>query len=182
MIKTKFTKFVNTIEADNKAFDSASKAEKRVKIAKDVIARVKTKQIIPASEFLSDEEACSIDLYEDESYKELANTTVCRACAKGALFLAYVGRVNNLNGDPHNSASIEPDSVEMQKLTEIFSQDQLDLMEMAFEGTNYSWMRRDSHDEEAERAYAFNRRRTKKESRMIAVCENIIKNNGTFIP
>lgn len=181
MIKTKFKSFLNKIEEDNKAFDSADAAQKRVKIAQDVIDRLKVKQVIATSEFLNNEEGCDFWLESDESYKDTVNTKVCRACAKGALFLSYVGRVNNLNGTG-NGSSINYDSPEMEKLKEIFTQEQLDLMELAFERNEFSWMVTDFDEEVKERAYAFNRRRNNKDNMLKAICENIIENNGTFIP
>lgn len=122
------------IEADNEKFNSANKAEQRVIIAEDCLIRIELQQIEPKSGTF-----CKIIASVGSNVKSVLNTTktqVCTSCAKGSLFMSYVGRVNN-----YNSSSITMDNslndIEHIKLLEIFSIEQLALIETFFEGKQY---------------------------------------------
>ena len=85
------------IEAENAKFETLSKAEKRVVIAQDCLIRIDLEQIeVKSNKF------CSIPVEyhkTDINIKNVLNTTttqVCKACAKGSLFMSYIGRVNKL--------------------------------------------------------------------------------------
>jgi len=193
MINNKFKEWLEKVEASNEAFNKMTKAEKRVQIAKDVIDRINLEQIVPSNVFLDDDKGYTFGvpfgntpLEDGQEMKTSLNSITCSACVKGGMFLSYVGRSNNHTYDEYTGVSIEEDSKELKKLREIFTQRQLDLMELFFEGDIFSWM----HDkgkrlvkanekmvEKFHEKYIFDRR-----SRMIAICENIIENNGTFKP
>ena len=86
------------IETSNKAFKKANKARRRVLIAKDVIMRLKMKNIQASINYIID--ISSIDLERNSglnSFKELLNNNdlkYCKVCAKGALFCSIIGRTN----------------------------------------------------------------------------------------
>ncbi len=177
------------IELENAAFEKMTQAEKRVVIAKDCLARIEIKQIVP-----NFQRFCRINsLYDAEniSIKETINTVnkeICTACAKGSLFMSYVGRVNNYQFSEIDGGNGVDDS-EHVKLLELFSLEQLALIETVFEGDQYIH-KDETHeyirlDFEKIKAFRIEHNNVFEESKstqlLIAICENMIANNGTFI-
>lgn len=142
----------------NAAFQKMSPAEKRVKIAQDVLAQVFARKITPKN-------GTWVSLF-DADYAP-AETQVCdifrkkncEACALGSLFTCAVGIADNLtvgelfeNKDryqaypaPRSSMNVEFADRDMKYLEKYFSKFQLALIEAAFEcgregyyGTNLS--------------------------------------------
>lgn len=122
------------IEADNAKFDKATDAEKRVIIAEDCLIRIELGQIRPETGNF-----CSMPPNQEVNIKQILDVEtqrVCSACAKGSLFMAYLGRVNNFT--KHNLINgNEEDGKPHLKLLEIFDLSQLALIEFAFEGKLY---------------------------------------------
>ena len=193
-------KNLNTIiEKNNLEFERMSKAEKRVTIAEDCITRINIDQIKPKQglfisqidfygRFNGFDEHCEMDYMSeyDNDVKEIINSSpiTCSACVKGALFLSYVGRVNNVR-KINNSVSIL-DS-EHQKLLELFSSRQLAMIEYAFEGYQFLYVDENGNkiifsDEELNKLTNFYLKNASNVEAMIAICENIIENKGEFIP
>lgn len=170
------SELIKKIEKSNKKFNSATKAEKRVMIAQDTIERVKANNlIIKRGNFL--ESSGLFFANEDASFKDFTNSNECTVCAKGALFCSFVGRVNavtNLEAIRNNNWINDKPH---QKLLEIFSKQQLDLIETAFEGCSYL---KQSTEKQHERAKSYYYKYNDTNKRLIAICENIIKNKGTF--
>jgi hypothetical protein len=174
------------IEAENAEFEKMSKAEKRVVIAKDCLVRIKLEQINP-----SKGRFCS--LIDDYAYSHLniktvlnsESTNLCSACAKGSLFLSYVGRVNNITFNQIQGFNGLGDS-DHKKLLEIFTARQLSLIEIAFEGHQYISYDTNNHyiDFSEGIIYKIEKFREKHnynaESILIDICNNIITNKGTF--
>lgn len=119
--------------------------------------------------------------------KTLLNKTgiTCTGCAKGGLFTSFVGRANHFK-----YGEIEDDnqliSSEHIKLLEIFSARQLSLIETAFEGSQYleeyEGKSISFSQKEYDRAVDFNMDYDDSDERLIAICQNIIDNKGTFKP
>lgn len=142
-------RYVKKVTAKNEAFAELSKSEKRVHIAKDVIAALKTEYVHPMhgyyfsatteKEGLLDHKAC---LLPNKMQDAFASIPSCRACALGALFLTSVlhhnkdstrhvkGDLASIPGTTHLSTTID-DLVE--ELRRTFSMGQLWLIEAAFE-------------------------------------------------
>jgi hypothetical protein len=154
-----------------------------------LLDRIKLGQIEPyrGRFFLFREDPC-----DKNSIKEKLNhpETICEACAKGGLFLSYIGIVNNydtkagyINGRQENN------SPEMQTLGQIFSKKQLSLIETAFEGDTY-FQNVKLSDKEINRCYLFRGGSCDETDDSLEndlkiltkICNNIIKNNGEFIP
>lgn len=189
---------VKQIENENETFEALTIEEKRVVIAQDCIARIKLNQLnAKRGRFIDDGDLNVVrgknyndDLLDNNdievcSVKEKFNTLpTCSACAKGSLFLTYVGRVNSFNTNEFNlSNNNETTDNAHKKLLEIFSLEQLALIETAFEGIQFI-------DEDFagnlieiphSKVIKFNKKYEIPNDRMIAICKNIIKNNGTFI-
>lgn len=128
------------VRENNEIFKKAGKAEKRVMIAKDVLAALKAKRIMPAVDSyypsiltrLSDAGAPIPWFVERAFFKEPTRLPIgCRVCAKGALFIAKVDRLNGVTIKEEVEAGIDPSAL-LEK-SGIFSLEQLYLIEAAFE-------------------------------------------------
>lgn len=229
-MKTKLTvgNLAERIARDNEKFAKARPATKRVIIAKDCLSRIRIGQIAPVTGSFceveygnfakkEDNEEDYEEIYAKTSIKDILNTTadntvVCESCAKGSLLMTYLGRVNDFtfNDLEHASGNRQTDESH-EKLLQIFSKEQLTLIETFFEGTQCIFhdvnLRRDEID--AYRNEIFNRPENVKVSEwpeyakdvdidytydcsdyndeiegkilMIEICKNIILNKGTFV-
>mgnify|MGYP000678179363 CR=1 FL=1 len=173
------------IEQSNDAFNKMTDAEKRVEIARDTLLRININKF-------NFNRTCTVDGLEDytdsdyESVKDIINTKSipeCTVCAKGAMFLSYVGRVNDFIIGDIDDFSCSDSSI-VKKLNEIFELDQMHLIETAFETSII-------HDDEMDKPlYAecekvreiYRSKYWNKKDRLKSICKNIIKNNGTFVP
>lgn len=189
-MSNKFTveSLAEKIKADNEKFEQATLAEKRVLIAQDCLERIGLRQITPKFGSFCN---LQVNAKYEESVKEILDTNtevVCTSCAKGSLFMAYLGRVNNFSVEDlkFNSSNGSYDDSH-QKLLEIFSQEQLSLIEFFFEGCQYIY-KSFRFNESAIRAYrdriigGYDHRTLDGANRLLKeLCNNIIENNGTFI-
>lgn len=177
------------IEETNEAFLNASPSKKRIMIAKDVILRLNTENIIVnGGNFMSN------PMYKGKyfnksttQFKTVLNNSevMCRVCAKGALFCSVIGRINNLTlevlEDERYNVNVDSfDDAMHQKLLEYFSKEQIDLIETAFEG--FSYLEQNSWENKSKALNFFNNNRGPGKPRLIAICKNIVENKGTFTP
>ncbi len=171
-----------SIEEQNEVFNTSSKAEKRVMIAQDCLVRIKLNQL-KSNKGRMFTNNLFVNTDGDTSLKSLLNKDKnplkCSVCAKGGLFMSYVGRVNEC---PVYDVSDDTglNSKPMRKLLEIFSAKQLSLIETAFEGDTFSWNKTLSDNYVRKALRFFDRYNVK--NRLGAICENIIENKGTFKP
>ena len=179
MSKTSTKRAVHTpamIERDNERFAKMTKPQKRVAIAKDALAAIKAK-IYTAEEGTY----CLIAGIDDPFGSEFDKSSQlrdslaqCQCCAIGALFLSKA-RV----ADEETVGRYRRGVDYWRRLSPYFDRQQLDLIEAAFE-------LHDVHDtlkEDArERAYRFGNRYTVAKNRLVAILNNIVENNGTFVP
>jgi len=168
-------------------FDKLSSAKKRIAVAQDVIDRMNLKQFRANSGQMFKNANM---LYPGQSVQEALKdpAAYCEVCAKGGLFMAYVGIKNDYNLRYEISENLNGEEMEM--LSDVFSRKQLSLIETAFEGSTYSWNDDISHLEK-QACFKFYRKHVnekedrdgdKVQERLMAICKNIIKNNGTFKP
>jgi hypothetical protein len=203
-------------------FKKASPTQKRVLIAKDVIAQIKAKKIKPESgtfvqvekvkgfmssseadkrtgswnyamNRLSDSEGSDADvrqLYLDNTLQQ------CSCCALGGMFMSCTLYNNNTTIEDLEHAGNDISQVLLEEtgeklsngLNKFFSVEQLKLIEQTFEGDNgavLSGMDDDTGktvDEFSPRAEAFYNKYKKSKDRLVAIMQNIVKNNGTFKP
>jgi len=187
-----------------KLFKAANNAEKRVLIAKDVIAQIKTKKIKPTSgHFISAkqnprvaESIYSSDLDDSDARKILLTNhiTQCACCALGGLFVSCTLYNNNttLNqfvynniGEVINRERYHRDGFS-NGLDKFFSMAQLRLIEQTFEG-NTGIVRDDMsdgtgkfHAHYSAASKAFYKTYATPTKRLLAIMRNIVANNGTF--
>lgn len=201
------TEFNDYIEESNTSFNESSDDIKRVMIAQDVLERIRLQQFRPYGGTV-----CTITMEAYNSMKissfDSARETMlrpdfrCNVCAKGAMLMSYVGRVNRLTvadtmcNYRHNNAAF-------QQLREIFSEYQLALIEAAFEGNLYvcrdvngeslfntekrrhelnSALSLYSPNKNPDTGVVYYRQPNEYIKIMTDICENIIRNVGTYIP
>ena len=185
------------IEKRNQLFAAASPEQKRMLIAKDVIEQIKAKRFKPTSgtwvrpkmkngAYLGVEEKFD----GDESVRELfigKKIPACDCCALGAMFMSCTTY--------NDGTSVEAFEREIDwefeehvlkgklsnGLNSFFSVEQLRLIETAFEGGDGAFMAEDD-DKEAQKAASWYDAMSGDDKRMVAIMENIIANNGTFVP
>lgn len=164
-------------------FDKLTNPEKRVAIAKDVIARIDANLIKPfsGSLFANRDSVFKMDSTPQENF----NNKKCEVCAKGALMCSWIGNFNEY--DHWQVAAMDygldtKDNTYPVELLDIFGREMLDDIEAAFEGFVYCWhydyekykkilFVRD-YDLECDKTYQHN---------MKGIMQNIIDNNGEFI-
>ena len=155
----------------------------RVAIAKDVIARVdKIGQIAKGGYIDIDGNFClgpnDLQEYVDEI------EPYCTVCALGSILLSKARLYNNVptsNFEAIYYHGGRPEIVE--SLKDIFPIEQLDLIESAFEkDLIFSSIISDSFIQEIKDAAMFGSEYKVAKDRLVAIMENIIENNGEFIP
>lgn len=176
------------------AFSRLKKFEKRIQVAKDVMAQLRSEKLIAENGVplkLGDPIAFSADT----QVCDMTAKTTCVACALGSLFVTTVERMDRLRvfeaGYAHpydyRTYTYETDKFRLDiswsqievYLSRIFSQSQLRLIEIAFEfGLG---MYTASGDEEL-KALKFNKGFQSSRKRMERIMRNIIRNEGTFVP
>lgn len=187
---SKLVKSLNKkIAKDNLEFQKLSPAEKRVQIARDVLAQLASKRLIargrtwlrqPEKDMLL-ETKTALKNKDVELQTVLSGLKKCEGCALGGMFMCAVERADNLK----ISQLINFDTVERNKedlivegddafsyLGKFFSRNQLDLIESAFERGN------GASSETRSENFVYNI--DDPSERMRLIMENIIANNGTF--
>lgn len=173
----------------NAAFKAASKAEKRVLIAKDVLAQLKAGKYAadpgnwatvkaPSSDIEKSTEVCTII---DDPRSE------CSCCALGALMLSEIRLNDNLKVGKVDEDAIYNGEVQIDhngagdRLNRYFSDKQLRLMEIAFEQGGGSCQARTEEEFRAEKKYDDDRHEDA-DARLVKIMKNVVKNGGTFKP
>lgn len=181
----------------NKAFEALSPADKRVAIARDVLAQLSTKRLVPRTGvWLAGANMEKLYTKSDvdknpELQSLLATKKECTGCALGGMFLCAVEAADDLKlgelSDVKNyqrQMKLSPEKrvysyidggVEgedaFKYLRKFFSQAQLEAIESAFERGNGS---------ETHESAAFADDEERSSERMRLIMENIIANKGTF--
>jgi hypothetical protein len=162
-----------------------SPAERRVMIAKDVLAELRTKHIRPrqgvfvAAKY-EDGTPTLVATCAGQPMHEALLNNVCECCALGAIFVAAVERFNDVEStDNHVSPNLGLEDIHAP-IRKHFSETQMKLIENAFETGNGYFVKTtiDGRD----RAVKFGMQFHTPRSRMTAIMKNIIENNGTFKP
>lgn len=177
-------------------FDSLTLAGQRVRIARDVIDQLTTRKIrAKTGVYLSLGRIEDVVDFDDKSVQEVLEKTKCEACALGSLFVASVRIKNGLLAsesldettiyvqDGSNSRYEDivtcDNSVMRERLAEYFDDEQVDLIESAFETAD---MGDDDNLEQIEDAIAFGQKHINPTRRMKAIMQNIVDHRGTFTP
>lgn len=191
-------------------FNALPNNEKAVLVAKDVLAQVKeNKYIAKTGSYIS---RIFEDDYEGSIKDNFDQIQQCSVCALGSMLLSSTHLGNLLTTKDLPNYPDAYDLRRSEKITElfnsIFTYKQLLLIETAFEGYSYFWglkktqikkfyQENFTYNETFDR-YAegkekltfeetlacemFNRKYDEDEKRLNAICRNIIKNKGVFVP
>lgn len=176
-----------------KKFKAASPAQKRVLVAKDVIKLIKLRKVQPSTgDFLSEWSPVG---YEDlarnhpRDLRELileGKLETCTVCALGGLMVGctlYNDKVKYHEwGFTKIGDWIADDKPMPNGLNEIFSREQLILIEQAFERGDGYFKADKENLEGTAAAVRFGIRHGDPDSRLLAIMRNIVKNKGEFKP
>lgn len=171
------------IDAANARFNSMTPAERRVEVAKDVILQLRNGLYqATKSTYVNFKRSIAFDANRDMC--TLADDEIrCECCVRGAMFLSKARKFNNLKmGDiptlPLHDKRIYTINASNFKTyeRELFSPDQIMLMECAFERwVDYTVF--PPHVNEY-----INKLPNDPTERMITIMQNVIDNQGTFVP
>lgn len=156
-----------------------TRAQKRVAVAKDVLLQLSESRVKASS-------GVWFSVYDGltvgKQLQEELTKVDCIVCALGGLFVGCVNLFNDFTVSRHlkKFGSLDRDDL-LVKVGKLFSKKQIDLIEVAFERHAYGWNHNLSK-KETERALSFNYNNVNADDRMRAIMNNIIKNNGQFVP
>lgn len=205
-VMEKVSDFTNKVacflKREKDEFKKMSKAEKRVAVAEDVIAQIKAEVYTPESGTyvrfehtskavekgyysLGDLYAKPADLMMDEGMLN------CNVCAKGAMFLSHI-RKDSDECTVSQAADGGDEQIIENRLTDLFSEEQLDLIEAAFETEAHHYTDDHGTDDDfnedgdpkrgtiGAKAERFGDKYSTDQRRLMAIMRNIIRNKGTF--
>jgi len=183
------------------AFNKLTKAEKRIAIAKDVLMAIKSDVYNPETGNYVEPYFFSYFNRKDSVQTLLLQDRLkgCTVCALGACFLSLVKFTNRLTIDEltpidantmfiNDNTKIHSNGKATSRLRKIFSKTQLTLIEVAFERSAYFADGVRINKELIENAVYFWQNFTRYEEDSVSeelltgIMENIIANNGEFIP
>lgn len=168
-----------------------SDKSRRINIAEDVIAQIRAGHYLPESgnfvKVETEDAREEIELYSRPFHENIVGGHTCRVCALGGLFTSSVRLYNAFRSTEYGRNVLEREL--FTQLQKFFSEKQLQLIELSFEGGN-GWFRNDSYgpqpslltQDEIASAVEFYASFRNHEDRALAVMHNIIENDGTFIP
>ncbi len=176
-LKKAVAQYNRKVARDNKAFDALSPAEKRVFIARDVLAQLAAKKIVAETgtwvSAANSEQAVISEqaMAKDKELKEVFDSMKsCNACALGGLFVCAVKindrlKISEMEHVKTGRSSDDEDGVDIPRndstfraiylndiekyLGRFFSKNQLKLIELAFEAGDGGYDADNDDDEEA---------------------------------
>lgn len=196
---TKIEKINTAIKKTNAEFKNATKAQKRVLIAQDVLAQIKVKRYVPESGvWVQPNWSCKIYASQirvtDSVQKLFAEKAIdtCNVCALGGMFMSCTNLNNNTtleqleNDQDDLGEAIEYGEKLPNGLNQIFSKKQLELIEIYFENGN-GWFGEDGYTgrsigEDQNHVEEFYEKYPEDDDRLKEIMKNIVANNGTFVP
>lgn len=197
MARNKGLRTRKQIKADNEAFEKLSPARKRVAIIRDALAQLGSRLVPEHKTYVSAPEIAHLLRENPNAQLQQAFNKMeeCSVCAKGALFVCLVDRANalkitDLQYDTRSNGTFDGKEVDTY-LPNLFSENQLELIETAFEGRAYGSTLSTTNSFSALGAarefyelfkYSTDEEDTKPETILRAIFENMVANKGTFKP
>lgn len=198
---------IRRVKDRERSFKKMTPEKRRMAIARDVIEQVRRKRIVPESGTWCEvndgdgllKNSLPIEVTEETQLQTVLAGLPCSACAVGSLFACAVLRKDDLPlsdvGSGVTSVDIEGmneynDAIEVNPgdfsacaayMDDIFDEDQLLLMEAAFEqGGTQGWEQHNlgGYTDACEFGGGFE----DDEDRLLAIMENVLANKGTFVP
>ena len=170
-----------------------TKAQIRVAIARDVLKRLDTKKLKAANNGYLNLKVTPTEKNRDSDFKSvLARQPVCTVCAIGGLFVSCCSKFNELPTstilDRPKQDTDRPGYIHFEPLVpyleNYFSAEQLALVETAFEGSVVGNLDHQevSADQEENACAIYYKHPNRPTARLRAIMQNIIDNDGTFVP
>lgn len=162
-----------------------TKTELRIAIAKDVIKSLR--RITPTTGVYvgtkNDAKVLKIVELNKGDSKKIAEKvkSYCKVCALGACFISAVAVDNKWDFEKEDITDSYSDFQLNERLSKIFTRDQMGLIEAAFECADHG-MFVNTDLKKYNAAVAFGKKFKTPRSRLKAIMENIIENNGIFKP
>lgn len=160
-----------------------TRKEKRLEVVKDVLKQLKYLKVSTAGTYLWAPSDCNIN-QEDNLKDKMSELKKCEVCAKGALFIGHVDKFNKLSlkdlGTDIEDLNYEETLV--QPLLSYFSQEQLDMIECAFELDCYVNDLEKRKENVVDKCIRFGERFSNPKLRLRRILENILENDGLFQP
>lgn len=166
-------RITKTVKITKENFKDLEPHRQRIEVAKDAIKQIKLGIYVPQVE--REITIKHEDRYEGKSLQKLIESREikCEVCVKGGIFASCVVFNNKFNIGENGLS---------QRANGIFSEEQLNLMEVAFEQKTYGWNRENLSDSQIKKALAFGKGYKLKE-RMLAILNNVVNNvEGEFVP
>lgn len=181
-------RLLRRVKDRNRKFQKLSLEKQRVKIAQDVIEQLQIKRFIARTGIYASVPVIPVRVDPEEQFNlALESARGCHVCGIGGVFLSAV-RINDdmtyseaMHGSMDSSlGGVSLDDGMMRKyLRKWFSDHQLSLIESAFET---KFMGTSNDHRKLTTAVAWGDRFDKSKDRLKAICQNIIDNNGKFVP
>lgn len=173
-----------------KQFNKLGKAEQRVLIAQDVLANIKSKVYIPKEGVYFDDSLLIRELGSNADIQQnFDKIKECEVCAMGSCLLSTIKFKDSITTTDLKDMPLHRTSKESDLIVEVFSENQLALIETAFErrySTEGHWSSVIggvlTTIKEVNKAIKFGMKYANDTNKLIGIMKNIIKNNGTFIP
>lgn len=196
---SKLEKENSKIKEKNKSFSKLGKMQKRVMIARDVIAQVKAKKFkvktgtycdLKINKKYKPEVEGELEL---QSLMESGVVEKCTVCAIGGIFASKVSIGNKFNINVENDSwddenpdlridnELSDDEI-FKNLENIYSSEELRKIEYAFEGNDIDDSFWHEEDEFHKNILSYSKVHKNVDNRLIAIMQNIIDNNGKFKP
>ncbi len=173
---------------NKKPFKELTPYMKRMKVLRDAVMLIKAKKFIPSSGFVfSGMQFSHLDEGQlRPKLKSHLKDSSCQVCQRGALLCSLVLNDNSfktrylLNQSSFSSSlGTEHNSPIDSRLADVFSKEQIALMETAFERDyNQSFLGRDLYSKAVDFGLSYDF----KEERSLAILNNAIANKGIFKP
>lgn len=193
-------KIENEIARRNEIWKNASAQERRILVCKDVISRIKSGQFQPETgKFAS----LTIQDKEDKDSVQacVISKEPCECCALGGMLLSTISYKNRVTIKDWVNVSYgghleSPNEFNYFGIAQVFTKAQLKKIEQAFEGFSGLYGPTSEVDfccdedevkacnapKEEKAIMSFYLKYTDPKARMIAIMNNIIRNNGLFLP
>jgi hypothetical protein len=181
-----------------KSFNQLSKKEQIRLIALDVLQQLDKGTFIPSTRLYLNLKLPETSESQTITLSRMNTDATCYACAIGGAFLSLcnltqtnkknikslecIVRQHGENDDERNEYGFSEEMMRVN-LSQIFSHEQLALIETAFEAKNFEDRRtRGVNERLLKAAVRFGDKYTNPKNRLIAIMRNILENNGCFIP
>ena len=172
----------------NRRFRKLAPSQQRLKVIKDVITYLEEGKITARRGRYLVLRGYKKVINDSDQLHELVEQAKCDACGIGSIFIAAVMlnnklKISDLNGSYGSSAAdgIKTEGVEdwamRSYLATWFDGEQMNLIESAFEEDN-AYAAGTASQAAAEFGMSYN----SDHERLLAICKNILANNGRFVP